>query len=278
MKIAIVCANGVGDALIFHTASAQLKAEGHEVVTFTPHRFPKGWQGYEFSSEAIPKNFDCILLQNDNTPKAKFIRENFPKVYTLFGSYVPSKHGALREHFDYVCDRKRTLLDNLTSALGVWFRLPPNKNNGLLPPEGCIYRRFPKRVALHSSSGDPVKNWPQFLKLADLLEKGGFEPVFIRPMPSLDDLAALIYESGYFIGNDSGPGHLASCLNIPTLTLAADAESIALWRPGWGPGLLALPPMSLKISRKYWKLLLRPKRVFAQFQNLIKSIQTGDSP
>lgn len=272
MKIAIVCANGIGDALIFHTASAQLKAQGHKVVTFTNHRFAKGWQEYEFARQEdveLLKEFDRILLQHDNTPKAKYIRETFPNVYSLFGSYFPSKHGALREGFDYVCDRSLTLLDNLK----IWLQLPDNSNG--LQAQGT-YRRFPKRVVLHTSSGAPKKNWPHFEHLAALLKKGGFDPFFLETMPTLDDLATLIYESGFFIGNDSGPGHLASCLKIPTLTLAGDPESMALWRPGWGGNLLVFPPMSLKISRKYWKICLRPKRVFAQFQNLVKSVQTGD--
>ncbi len=275
MKIAVVCADGIGDALILHTASAQLRARGFEVVTFTNHRFSKGWEGYSFAEQkevALLGGFDAIFLQHDNTPKAKYIRATLPRVYSLFGAYVESKHGPLREGFDWVCDRNLTLLDNVLLAVGRFFGVPPTKDNGLRMAPHLVYRRFPQRVVLHTTSGDVEKNWPEgkFRQLALLLGKGGFEPVFLGPLPTLDDVAELLYESGFFIGNDSGPGHLASCLGIPTLTLNA----IRLWHPGWGQGLVVPPP---KLLPRHWKMLLRPKKVWAQFRNLVKSFEKGDS-
>ncbi len=276
MKIAVVCADGIGDALILHTASAQLKERGFEVVTFTNHRFPKGWQGYSFADQKeveLLGGFDAIFLEHDNTPKARYIRATFPQVYSLFGAYVESKHGPLREGLDWVCDRNLTLLDNVMLAVERFFGGSPTKDNGLKVAPHLTYRRFPKRVVLHTTSGDVEKNWPEakFRQLALLLEKGGFEPVFLGRLPTLDDVAELLYESGFFIGNDSGPGHLASCLGIPTLTLNA----IRLWHPGWGPGLVVPPP---KLLSRHWKTLLQPKKVWAQFQNLVKSFHKGDPP
>ena len=67
-----------------------------------------------------------------------------------------------------------------------------------------------------------TRNWPQekFLKIAYLLKESGYDPVFIpgkgneewkrfnlkiEEFDTLDSLSNYLYESGFFIGNDSGP-------------------------------------------------------------------------
>ena len=63
-------------------------------------------------------------------------------------------------------------------------------------------------------------------------------PVFITEnnnpiFSSLEELTSFLYESAFFIGNDSGPGHVASALNIPTLTIGQTKDlidnSFELW-------------------------------------------------
>ena len=93
-------------------------------------------------------------------------------------------------------------------------------------------------VLVHSGAGQPVRVWP-LERYRDLVERlrqkkhrvlvacdpdqrewwlqageGG-----VATPESVTELLALIDEAGAFIGNDSGPGHLAAFCGVPTLTL-----------------------------------------------------------
>src|SRR5205823_6117307 len=114
------------------------------------------------------------------------------------------------------------------------------------------------QVLIHPTSRVPAKNWKAegFVKVAEKLSAMGLTPLFcvapteraewehlhipLADAPSLPHLAALIYESGYVIGNDSLPGHLASNLGIPHLIIADDEKRMRLWRPDWLRGELVL--------------------------------------
>jgi heptosyltransferase-2 len=48
---------------------------------------------------------------------------------------------------------------------------------------------------------------------------------------SLQQLAALLERSALFIGNDSGPGHLAAALGIPCVTFMTELYPAGIWEP-----------------------------------------------
>lgn len=282
-KIAVVCAPGIGDALILHIVSCQLQRQGWEPTTFSNHlpSFGKWLEGYSFAPQpsieqigSLLQNFDAVFLQHDNSAKAKAIHALPMPIYTFYGSYHPKKHGPFREGFDFVCDARRTMADNAALSIETLFGLPFNKENGLKPLTGLIHRKYPKRVAIHPTSTLPEKNWPRvrFLKLASRLESEGYSPHFLVPpsespfwkgpnLPNLGELASFIYESGYFIGNDSGPGHLASCLRIPYVILAQDKQLMQLWKPGWSEGTILFPPP----LAAEWKAFPSSKKILGPF-------------
>jgi hypothetical protein len=290
MNIAVVSSLGMGDGLILQVAAFQLRAQGYEVTTFNDHLASFGpWFG-ETRFAPQPRldetfdSFDAIFLQHDNTPKSKQIHALPLPVYTFYGSHQPAKHGPLRDGLDYVCDPNRTMVDNVREAVTMLFGASPiSSENGLKPPPGLIHRKNGKRVIIHPTSTKEEKNWPQekFLKVAHWLTHQGYEPVFIAPssgqelwpsppLPDLASLGSLIYESGFFLGNDSGPGHLASYLQIPHLIIAQDAKLMRLWRPGWMPGTILTPPRwfpNWKKLRKYWKKSITTKRVIKNLKN-----------
>jgi hypothetical protein len=162
------------------------------------------------------------------------------------------------------------------------------KDNGVVLPAGLQPRRYPNRVVIHPTSSRPGKNWPRkkFLKLAGKLEKMGYEPVFIvspkereqwpeAPLfPTLDATARFVYESGYMIGNDSGSGHLASLLGVPTVSLFKNERTAHFWRPAFGPGKICLPQgwlPNLKGMRwrdKYWHWNLSVGQVLQAFKEI----------
>jgi ADP-heptose:LPS heptosyltransferase len=103
-------------------------------------------------------------------------------------------------------------------------------------PAGDTGRR--KTVFIHSGAGQPVRVWPleRYKNLAAHLRRKNF-PVQIACDPdqrewwlragetevatpnTVKELIVLIDRVGTFIGNDSGPGHLAAFCDVPTFTL-----------------------------------------------------------
>jgi ADP-heptose:LPS heptosyltransferase len=79
-----------------------------------------------------------------------------------------------------------------------------------------------RNVIIHTGAGHAVRRWPRgrFEELARRLRASGWKVTMIDD--SLGDLSSLldVLATGHrFIGNDSGPGHLAALLGIPTFTI-----------------------------------------------------------
>jgi heptosyltransferase-3 len=277
-KVAIVPAQGIGDSLIMHIAAHNFKQAGYEVTTFSNHlqHFGKWLSNYQFALqppieeiENLFKSFDLILLQHDNSPKAKKIK-TLPNCFTFYGSHIPEKHGPLSS-YDYVCNPNHSMVDNLVQALTEWFGFT-SKENGLRPPEGLIHQKHSKRIAIHPDGSSSEKKWSlsKFQKLSTRLTKEGYDPIFLtlenKPLcRTLETLASFLYESGGFIGNDSGPGHLASYLQIPSLIIGESAKHFRLWRPGWLPAKIATPSRWVsyfKFTRKRWKSFLSVNKTY----------------
>lgn len=289
-RIAIVCASGIGDALIVHSIAHLTKQQGWIPTTYTNHlQGLASWlPGFFFAPQpaldAIHEtlsSYHAIFLQHDNSPKAFAIKALPIPIFTFYGAHLASKHGPLTER-DYVCDRNKTMVENIALASEKFFG-QKHFDNGLRPPCGLIYRRFPKRIAIHPTGSSNDKIWPRenFLAIASALKKQGYEPVFTVPdqeramwdapeLKTLGNLAAFLYESGSFLGNDSGPGHLASFLQIPHLILGGDGTQMPLWQPGWRKGTVVSPSpclMYFKAFRKQWKKLIRTKHVLKKLIN-----------
>lgn len=172
------------------------------------------------------------------------------------------------------------------------------RTNGLVPLPNLTSRKNKQRIIIHPTSSLIRKNWPKlkFLKLAKLLIDDGYEPNFILSpkerlewqdaiqqgykIPefcSLSDVASFIYESGYFIGNDSGIGHLASNLGIPTVTIVLRKGVARQWRPSWTLGEIILSPFWLNprpLKEKFWKHFISVGKVLKTFKRLVKKDTT----
>ena len=310
---AVVCAAGIGDALIMMIASHQLQKQGYEVTTFSNYLgdFQEWVQSYQFSEhpsmdqiEKVFAKFDVLFLQHENSDRARAIFDLRKKgvikeLYCFYNNYRTTKHDPLNPEYDFAFDESQPMADNLAIAMQKIFKLDnPSKEVGLCPPEHLVHRHFEKRVCFHPTSSSSQKNWPakKFLKLARKLQYKGYQPAFlVSPkerkdwtwvidegfdlplVPSLADLANYIYESGYFIGNDSGPGHLASCLHIPLLILAPLKQSISHWQPGWKKADIILPPSwapnlkGFRLRESNWHLFVSVSKVLSRFKNLTSS-------
>jgi hypothetical protein len=166
------------------------------------------------------------------------------------------------------------------------------RENNIQPLPGLVHKKHPSRIIIHPTSSLLRKNWPpkKFVQLARLLNEEGYcvnfivspkerpdwewllnENVFLPSFGSLSDVTKFIYESGYFIGNDSGIGHLASNLGIPTVSIILRKGVAKQWRPTWAPGKVVLSPSWLNprpIKEKFWKIFTRVRTVKNAFDDL----------
>lgn len=305
-KVAIICANGIGDGLIMMVVAAHLQKQFeitilHDKYVALSKLFPKLYHWSRYNQESMI-SFHLIIMQYDGSQAAHEIlhlrkRKNFPQVIIFF----PYKHPKSQSS-DLVLDRSRTMVDNITSFMEQKFRLTfysDLSKNSLLIPKGK-YRKNSLRVIIHPTSANPRKNWTpiQFVILAKKLRTFGYFPVFIVspsensqwksflpshfPLQSFADLSEVssyLYESGSFIGNDSGLGHLASNLQIPTLTIFSKKSLSPLWNPGFGIHKVLLPyripnwkGLSLYFREWFWPISIPTRKVMNEFFLLMQEL------
>lgn len=308
-KAAVLCAQGIGDGLLMMIAASNLKKEGYAVTvfhntpdllallfgstTFLPYPALEEW-------EAVLQEFDLVLVENDNSAR----------VWHLFGLRDQKKLSQLTFLFptpcikytstDFLFDPKLPVASNIAEGCRqILKQKERSKDNGILLPKDKVHRRFPKRVVIHPTSNDPKRNWhpPQFIKLAKKLEKAGYSVSFsvgphersdwlfvedlgysLPKFQTLRDVADYLYESGFLIGNDSGIGHLASNLNIPTLTISGNPKRVRLWRPDWATGEVVTIPFPLPNFKgihftprtHFWQHFIPVGRTLKAFQKLVE--------
>lgn len=276
--VAIICAKGMGDALIFMILAYHLSLHHIPVILYSDKLlsfqswFPK------VLIAAYPK-FEDLAVWRETV--GKIICANHPD----FEARLVGQAGVIhfgRQQFN----REQTAVKNVVQFCKQEFQLEGvTAANGIEIPPHLGYRRYPARVVIHPTSSDGArKDWPahKFQALARRLKKAGFEPVFavapneralwqarllgetLPEFPGLGDLAAFIYESGSLIGNDSGLGHLASLLNIPTISIFSQERTSLLWRPDWRPGIVVFPKIS-GIFRRQWRLFISVRQVYRAF-------------
>ena len=176
----------------------------------------------------------------------------------------------------------------------------PYRNNGITLPGGLLSRRESHKVVIHPTASLKTRYWlaKYFIKLAKRLGDEGYEPIFlIAPhekedtewivkagfqrtiTTSIENAAELICEAGWFIGNDSGLGHLASCLGIPTVSMHQRRKVRICWHPGFTLNKALLPRINLLIKswkEKYWKYFLTPNQVYNAFITLTTTKENND--
>jgi hypothetical protein len=310
MKAAIFSSKGIGDGLVSLILSHNLHLNGYEVLTFHngnlkdfqswfPHLKIEKYPKIE-KIEKILKDFSKIFISHDSSNdfvqklihlgKKKYKEKvlvmnpswskNFKRVLFYEDCFFKNDISMVENIFLFCRD-----VLNLKKAARV---------NGMKCPYDLVHRKVLKRVIIHPTAATKGRSWgkKKFLKLARKLKKRGFEVIFVispeevflwkektfevRAYPSLDDLSKLIYESGYMIGNDSGIGHLASCLCIPTVSIARSERLIKLWRPGFFKNISVAPfsfipnISGFRLRDKKWKKFVSVRRVLKSFLKIFK--------
>lgn len=142
----------------------------------------------------------------------------------------------------------RTLVDAAGGDTSGWPATPPRPD--LRHLTGGAGRRNPRRVVIHAGSNQEVTRWPlgRFAQVAGRLARdhdvvwidrpetaAAALPAGVRRVApaSLADLATLLAGAGLFLGNNSGPMHLANALGGAGVVVTG--PSAAAWNPYWHP-------------------------------------------
>lgn len=208
-----------GDATTLPPPAMKLLTGAHSILNFA-NQSEDRWHA---NVKSLAPSAELITL----TPKvptdsAKHITEHYLDQLTRW----PATHAAVQQILRSVHDR------------GVGYRL--------LPGGG---------VVIHPGSGSPVKCWPleRFLELAmrwksqgqavrfliGEVERERWGPEKVKTLcatgtvvepQSYVDLLAELSTADVFVGNDSGPGHLAAIIGVPSVSLFGPTDPI-VWRP-----------------------------------------------
>ncbi len=113
-------------------------------------------------------------------------------------------------------------------------------------------------AVLHPFASEPEKTWPaeRFREVAGRLEMpslfiggpgddlaafAGFEVMVGRP---IDELKTLLSGASLFIGNDSGPAHMAAAFGAPVVALFG-SSAVDVWRPWKTPSEVLTSPSGI---------------------------------
>lgn len=319
-KAGVFCHNGLGDGINCLVLSHNLFLNGWEVDTFQntigsmqrwfPHLPVQPYPKFEELPRILASYEWYFVIQNDTDPFVlALIREGkrcFPEQLKVIYLY-PSKHIVNEPYYsDCLTDPTASLAKNMTLFCEHTLRLPKIAHtNGFTPPSDLIHRKFPHRIVVHPTSARATRNWPRekFVKLALHLKEEGYQFTFVPGgmkeieewksvlpqdfelpfFPSLDTLASYIYESGFLIGNDSGLGHLASALGIPTLTLCRRKTWANMWAPSFHKGVVVTPSSwipnirGFRLRDRQWKRFISVGMARRAFNELIVS-ELGKKP
>lgn len=307
MRAGVFCHNGLGDGVNCLVLSHNLHLNGWSVETFQntigsmqnwfPHLPVQPYPSID-ALPAILDRFDrFFVVHNDSSDFVKALisegKRRFPERIKVIYLY-PSKNIVNDRYYaDCLTDPGMSVAGNMRRLCETVLHLPNTvHSNGFAPPEGLVFRKHSKRVIIHPTSGKPSRSWSRegFLQVAHHLKMQGFDPVFVpgatadwadigfevATFSNLDLLARFIYESGYLVGNDSGLGHLASAIGIPTLTFCRGKKWSKMWAPSFGNGITLYPNSMIpnisgfRFRDRYWKELITVGMVRRAFARLIK--------
>jgi heptosyltransferase III len=144
-------------------------------------------------------------------------------------------------------ERKVHTAEHIASAM-FWLGVPRAE-----PPRAKLFAgdapHLPNGAyaVLHPFASEPAKTWPadRFIAVASELKRAGLEPIFLAgpgddsspfaafevwngaPLTSVKNLLA---RAPLFVGNDSGPAHIAAAFGVPVVTLFGSSDPCI-----WGP-------------------------------------------
>ena len=287
-SVAFQMSQSLGDSLLAMIVVDNLVRNGHRVVVFGDymHSLRDWFPDFDIyrtpeddEANAVYRAFDVVLHTYPRNVVGD-TRAWHPGVLVMDEWPIFRQVKSMVDIHAEICE-KELGLKNIT------------RDNGCRAPRHLRMRANPGRVAILPSATLKGKMWVprRFVELASQLRSRGFQPEFILApnerdewrrdlqthgfaMPdfgSLSEVAAFIYESGRFVGNDSGLAHLASNVGTPAVSLMVRNKIAKRWRPDWteSRAVLPFPILPGKIAKdKLWKYFLPVSRVVKAFSEL----------
>ncbi|MCY0388228.1 glycosyl transferase [Robbsia sp. Bb-Pol-6] len=286
-RVAFVMSHALGDSLVSMVIVDNLRRNGVDVEVFgsTAHVLREWFPDVRIAPLPPPAAlrarlaaFHTVIQMQHDQPVADLTALH-PRVRTLHDVEFGHRRGCMAERFADFCRNELGLAD-------------VDLDNGMRAPAGLQHRRHAQRIVIHPEASTDDKRWSahRFIRLAHRLRERGFEVYFViapherERWPDLDAhrisaphfadlhlLACWVYESGWFIGNDSGVGHLASNLGIPTISLFRRRGVAQRWRPAWGETRVVLSWQwvpTARLKEIFWRETLTCARVLAVFSAL----------
>jgi len=286
--VALVSARALGDGLLTLTLAENLRRAGRDATLYHSQLLELQSWAPTATLRPLPEGEALDALLRD--APALFLGD------PSLGSPEARAAQGRTEHLVFtkaLWSRTEPYLQSLGRAASGAYGLEHwDFGNGLIPPDPTQRGANARRVCLHPTSARAVKNWPasSFLELAGRLQADGYEPVFLLAeneeaewrmsagdaypcvVPGrLDAVAAYLHASAAAITTDSGIGHLASAVGVPTLSLFRKRSAARFWAPCWGSVRAVTAPVRLpgKSGHRHWGRLLSASRVQRAFQLLL---------
>jgi hypothetical protein len=297
--VAFVLSARLGDSLIMMAVAHNLRRAGRAVTVYSTQAsaLAQWFEGFDLrplpaqvDAEAALRGYDAVVQMHVDRPLVLSGIVGLP--CTCFDAWrrTPQAQGHAQAGLSLLGELQ--VYTHKVFGVDDW-----EPRNGLVPPALLRYRVNQTRVIIHPTAGSPDGYWPRekYARLARLLEARGLQPEFVVEhrdradwlggsdpaqfrfveTRSLADLAAYLYESAWFIGSDSGVGHLASACGIPTVTICERIRNMRRWKPGWSPAAVAQPvwlPTGF-LRRKCWRAAMTVRRVVQAFDRVSNEVE-----
>jgi len=300
-RIAVLMAPRLGDSLLMMNMAYNLTTHGREVTVFGDyiHALREWFPGMDVRP-SLPEaqagamlsggnsaGFDCAVQMHKGWP---YSLHPYAPAYCYYDGHVTitGKDFIKLEQIRDFCQ------DDIGLAC-------PGVDNGLRVPPKLQTRKYMRRIAIHPTSTSAQRCWAprHFVELGLRLQREGYDPYFILAPNERDrwnclaenglallhaarlaDVAAFIHESGWFIGNESGIGHLASNVGVPTLTVTGRPTRTRAWQPAWARSRIVYPGYIIggRWRDQYWREWLFPGHVLYAFKRLMRDCAGDTQP
>ena len=251
-RVAVIRLRSLGDCVLTTPALALLKAHRPDlkVQIVVEPKFAAIYQGNPDVDEILdaPHGAELVLNLHGGTRSQRMTAASRARfrvgfVHHRYSSFVYT-HAIPRAQEILEVDRPVHTVEHLASAM-FWLGVPEAEI-----PRAKLCGHAPERapyVAIHPFASAPEKAWSVvgFLAFAEHQIKAGLEPVIlagpgddVTPFSGFEILRAaplsevknLISGATFFLGNDSGPAHIAAAFGVPVIALFGPSDPAA-----WGP-------------------------------------------
>ena len=252
-RIAVIRLRSMGDCVLTTPALALLKAHRPDlqVRVVVERRFAGVFEDNPDVDEISPRvggRVDMVLNLHGGTRSMWMTLASGAKFGVGFGHHrfsgiysqrIPRAQEILGE------ERPVHTAEHLASAM-FWLGVPRAE----IPRAKLVAGMrpfYPPYVVLHPFAATPEKTWPgeRFIEVAGRLQSAGLKPMIVAGPaddvtafskfqvlrnPPLGALKSLMSGAALFIGNDSGPAHVAAAFGIPVVVLFGPSDPVT-WAP-----------------------------------------------